>query len=155
MPSPVPIVTQEDNVPDSPDKLQPDHSPEKDHFEFTKVSHHRIAPKGSGAKYEVKVAWKHHRPSYVPVNVFTDNNTNHPAAEAAAIYAQKMHVINHAGFKRFKIFLPPLSPPTNVANKATHKEKLTINHFKFFCDCHYAMTAAEHLSHKAVHRTRA
>ena len=128
----LPLVTQEEDPPTT------DEIP-KDHYAFKQVLQHRIAPKKCGSKYEVQIDWEHYSPSFVPINIFTSNNTNLEATKAVAQYAQQHNLLSTKGWKGFKKFLPPLETPpkhlskpqqaffeqalnTHRANKAIHPD---------------------------------
>ena len=136
-----PVVSQEEEEPEE----------ETDLYEFEKILHHKYAPKGSGSAYQVKVQWKNHPPSYVPVNTFTDRNLNIQAAEAVAVYAQKNNLLQTKGWKAFQHFLPiqteSASNVTFTENRPKHA--LTKKQKIFFQDAHYAMLAKQQ-ANKAI-----
>ena len=141
----VPTVTP----PTQDEQIAPPPTDPSDLYEFTHVMNHKPAPKGSGSKYQVKIAWKQHKPSYVPINIFTDHDTNITATEAVATYAKKNNPLTHKGWKRFKNNLPPMANHASFNNDCAPPKQLTHNQMNCFQDCHYAMLATQQ-ANKAI-----
>ena len=128
-PSDIPQVTQDED-------LEPDQT---NHYNYNKILRHKIAPRGSGSKYQVQVDWDNHKPTFVPINIFTDNGLNTTAWNSVAEYARSNNLTNTTGWKQFK--LPTVTQTANtICNGLSKKCK------EFFQVC---LTAQE-LANKAV-----
>ena len=92
-----------------------------DYYAYTDILSHRKAAKKCGSTYEVKVAWKHHDPTYVPVHVFTEQNNNPTAVETITKYAQQNNLLNTKGWKGFNKFVAHPMPQSNSAQQHQHK----------------------------------
>ena len=146
--TPPPVtVTQESNPPPSQQEIIPPPDPTPDLYAFNKIIAHRPAPRGCGSRYQLKVDWVNHKPSYVPVNTFTDNLSNLTATEAVATYARENNLLNTRGWKCFKEFI---DFPTQQAQQATRKAfHLTDIQKRFFQTAHHACLAQQ-TANKAI-----
>ncbi len=156
-PAPVPVTQdsptpEEATAPTSPQTPTP--KLPSGLYAFNKVLHHKPAPRGCGSKYQVKIDWKHHKPSYVPVNTFTEHNTNLTATEAVAKYAKANNLLNTKGWKSFNEFLLP-TLTANQAQQATQQQPpenkfyLTNKQKHYFQVAHHAFLAQE-TANKAI-----
>ena len=118
-------VTQDDESSNTPQ------IPE-DHFEYQGILNHRTAPQGCGSRYEVLIDWNHHNPTWVPVNIFSDNKLNTKACETLALYAQQNGILATKGWKGYNKYLTITNP-----NKPT----LTIKQQNFFEKCFHLQQA--------------
>ena len=122
------------NISDSPSNAIPitQDDPEEEHFEYQGILQHRKASPGCGSKYEVQVNWTNHKPSWVPVNVFSDHKTNLKACETLALYAQQNNLLQTKGWKGYQEFLPV------VMNKTA---SLSLQQQNFFQKCYHLQQA--------------
>lgn len=105
-----PTQVPADTAPQVPNLVTQEEDPETDapddHYEYHGILNHRKAPKGCGSKYAIQVDWTKHKPTWVPVNVFSDYKSNIKASETIALYAQQNNLLSTKGWKGFKEFLP-------------------------------------------------
>ena len=123
-PPPVPVT--QDEAPCSPS------DPPEEHYEYHGILNHREAPRGCGSRYEVLIDWINYDPSWVPVNIFSDNKLNTKACETLALYAQQHNLLTTKGWKGYKEYLTISNP-----NKPT----LTIKQQNFFEKCFHLQQA--------------
>jgi hypothetical protein len=96
----------------------PQTEPDTEYWGYHGILDHRPAPKGSGSSHQVLVNWEHHEPTYVNVNVFSDNGQNAQNCEQLADYAKAKNLLNAKGWKQFRSFLhssPPLQHHSNFS----------------------------------------
>ena len=139
-PPPITVTQEEENTTDPPDLCA-----------FNKTLSHKTAPRGSGSKCQIKVDWVNCKPSYVPVNTFTENLSNQTATEAVATYAQENNLLNTRGWKCFREFI---DPPAQHAQQTTRQKPaktfhLTDTQKRFFQTAHHAYLAQQ-TANKAI-----
>ena len=107
-------------------------TPEDDHYEYHGILHHRRALPRCGSKYEVQIDWTNHKPTWVPVNIFSDHKTNVKACETLALYAQQNNLLHTKGWKGYQAYLP-----VTINGTAS----LSIKQQNFFQKCYHLQQA--------------
>ena len=122
----IPQVTQDEDL----------NEPDPETYQYHGILIHKLAPRGCGSKFQVEVDWVDHPPTFVPINIFTDNGHNVTAWESVAEYAKLHNLTNVPGWKQF-------GPPKHTSNSANTAKQFLNTHCKqFFQRCLHATEQA-------------